>query len=79
MAHVRRTMERLRRLKPRVNRAKIDATTEVDIHRHMIEDGHRVRARRICARGSPTNPAKEARHDPGRIRSCVAHPSADAP
>jgi putative transcriptional regulator len=39
MAHVRRTMERLRRLKPRVNRAKIDATTEVDIHRHMIEDG----------------------------------------
>lgn len=39
MAHVRRTMERLRRVKPRVNRAKIDATTEVDIRRHMIEDG----------------------------------------
>jgi putative transcriptional regulator len=32
-------MERLRRVKPRVNRAKIDATTEVDIRRHMIEDG----------------------------------------
>jgi putative transcriptional regulator len=39
VAHVRRTMERLRRVKPRVNRAKIDATTEVDIRRHMIEDG----------------------------------------
>jgi putative transcriptional regulator len=39
VAHVRRTMEHLRRVKPRVNRAKIDATTEVDIRRHMIEDG----------------------------------------
>ena len=39
MAHVRRTMERLHRVKPRVNRAKTDATTEVDIRRHMIEDG----------------------------------------
>jgi putative transcriptional regulator len=39
MAHVRRTMERFRRVKPRVNRAKIDATTEADIRRHMIEDG----------------------------------------
>lgn len=39
MALVRRTMESIRRLKPRVNRAKIEATTEADIRRHMREDG----------------------------------------
>lgn len=39
MAVVRRTMEDIRRLKPRVNRAKIEATTEADIRRHMREDG----------------------------------------
>jgi putative transcriptional regulator len=37
MALVRRTMENIRRLKPRINRAKIDATTEADIRRHMRE------------------------------------------
>jgi hypothetical protein len=30
-------MENIRRLKPRINRAKIDATTEADIRRHMRE------------------------------------------
>ena len=39
MALVRRTMDSIRRMKPRVNRAKIDATTEADIRRHMREDG----------------------------------------
>ncbi len=39
MAVVRRTMEDIRRLKPRINRAKIDATTQADIRRHMREDG----------------------------------------
>jgi putative transcriptional regulator len=39
MAIVRRTMENIRRMKPRVNRAKIAATTEADIRRHMREDG----------------------------------------
>ena len=39
MARVRRTMEQIRRMKPRVDRAKIDSTTEADIRRHMIEDG----------------------------------------
>jgi putative transcriptional regulator len=39
MAIVRRTLEHIRRVKPRVHRAKIDATTEADIRRHMIEDG----------------------------------------
>ncbi len=39
MAIVRRTMENIRRLKPRINRAKIDATTEADIRRHMRADG----------------------------------------
>ena len=38
MALVRRTMDSTRRIKPRVNRAKIDATTEADIRRHMRED-----------------------------------------
>jgi putative transcriptional regulator len=40
MALVRRTMEDIRRLKPRLNRAKINATTETDIRRHMREDNH---------------------------------------
>jgi putative transcriptional regulator len=39
MARVRRTMERLRRVKPRLDRAKMEAATEADIRRHMIEDG----------------------------------------
>lgn len=38
MAVVRRTMETARRLKPRVNRARIKATTEADIRRQMRED-----------------------------------------
>lgn len=33
------TLEDLRKRKPVVDRAKIDATTEEDIRRHMIEDG----------------------------------------
>jgi len=32
-------MEDIRRMKPRINRAKIDAMTEADIRRHMREDG----------------------------------------
>jgi putative transcriptional regulator len=39
MAIIRRTMENIRRMKPRINRAKIDATTEADIRRQMREDG----------------------------------------
>lgn len=38
MALVRRTMENIRRLKPRVDRAKIEATTDAAIRRHMRED-----------------------------------------
>src|SRR5437763_12504404 len=41
MALVRRSIESLRRMKPHVNRAKIDATTEPDIRRHMREDDQR--------------------------------------
>jgi putative transcriptional regulator len=40
MALVRRTMENIRRLKPRINRGKIDATTEADTRRQMREDNH---------------------------------------
>jgi putative transcriptional regulator len=32
--------DHVQRMKPRIDRAKIDATTEADIRRHMIEDGH---------------------------------------
>jgi putative transcriptional regulator len=39
MARTRRTMEQIRRVNPRIDRAKIDSTTEADIRRHMIEDG----------------------------------------
>ncbi|MEA2991564.1 MAG: putative transcriptional regulator [Alphaproteobacteria bacterium] len=39
MALVRRTLDDIRRVKPRIDRAKIAATTEADIRRHMIEDG----------------------------------------
>jgi putative transcriptional regulator len=39
VAIIRRTMEDIRRMKPRINRAKINATTEADIRRHMREDG----------------------------------------
>ena len=38
MAIVRRTMENIRQMKPRIDRAKIAATTETDIRRHMRED-----------------------------------------
>ena len=38
MAIVRRTMESIRRLKPRIDRAKIEATGEADIRRQMRED-----------------------------------------
>ena len=39
MALVRRTLDHVRRVKLRIDRGKIDATTEADIRRHMIEDG----------------------------------------
>ena len=38
MAIVRRSLESIRRAKPRINRAKIRATTEADIRRYMRED-----------------------------------------
>ena len=38
MAIVRRTMEIIGRMKPRVDRAKVDATREADIKRHIRED-----------------------------------------
>ncbi|WP_163310691.1 helix-turn-helix domain-containing protein, partial [Enterobacter kobei] len=33
------TLEEIKAAKPRVDRAKVEATTEEDIRRHMIEDG----------------------------------------
>ena len=39
MAIVHRTMEQIRRMKPKTDRTKINKTTDADIRRHMIEDG----------------------------------------
>jgi hypothetical protein len=36
MALVRRTLDHVRRVKLRIDRGKIDSTTEADIRRHMI-------------------------------------------
>jgi putative transcriptional regulator len=36
---VRRTLAEIRRNPGRINRTKVDAATEADIRRHMIEDG----------------------------------------
>ena len=39
MALIRKSLDELLSQRPVVDRAKIDATTEVDIRRHAIEDG----------------------------------------
>ena len=39
MAIVHRTLEQIRRMKPKTDRTKIKRTMEADIRRHMIEDG----------------------------------------
>jgi putative transcriptional regulator len=39
MAIVRRTLEQIRRIKPKTYRTKIKRTTDADIRRHMIVDG----------------------------------------
>ena len=39
MAFVHRTLEQIRRMKPKTDRTKIKRTTDADIRRHMIEDG----------------------------------------
>ena len=38
MAIVHRTLEQIRRMKPKTDRMKIKKTTDTDIRRHMIED-----------------------------------------
>ncbi|MBI2718139.1 MAG: helix-turn-helix domain-containing protein [Rhizobiales bacterium] len=39
MAVIRRTLEDIRGLKHKIDGAKVKATTEKDVRRHMIEDG----------------------------------------
>jgi putative transcriptional regulator len=39
MAIVRKTLAEIKASRPQVNRAKMYATTETDIQRHMVEDG----------------------------------------
>lgn len=39
MATVRMTFDEIRRRKPAIDHARMDATTESDIRRHMVEDG----------------------------------------
>lgn len=38
MAFVHRTLEQIRRMKPKTDRTKINRTTDADIRRHMIKD-----------------------------------------
>lgn len=38
MALIRTTLEQIEREKPRIDRAKVEATTEAEIQRHMRED-----------------------------------------
>ncbi len=49
MAVVRRSLEQLRAGKPRVDRAKLEATSEQDIRRHQIEDGQDPRTHHFAA------------------------------
>jgi hypothetical protein len=39
MAYVHRTLEQIRRMKPKTDRTKINRTPDADIRRHMIEGG----------------------------------------
>ena len=39
MAIVHRTLEQIRRMKPKTDRARINKTTDAEIRRHMVEDG----------------------------------------
>ena len=39
MAMVRKTLKEIKAARPKIDRAKVMATTEQDIRRHMIEDG----------------------------------------
>lgn len=39
MAYVHRTLDQIRRMKPKTDRTKINSTTDADIRRHMIADG----------------------------------------
>ena len=76
MAIIRRTMEDIRRMKPRINRAKIDATTEADIRRHMREDGQ---GKRRCCRLRTSHPSasftQAASYDTGRVRESAEDPA----
>ena len=60
-----RTLDEIRASRPKFDRAQIDATTEGDIRRHMIEDGEDPDAplpvfvkRRPGQRGPSAKPAK---------------------
>jgi putative transcriptional regulator len=39
MAIVHRTLDQIRRVKPKTDRTKIKRTTDADLRRHMMEDG----------------------------------------
>jgi putative transcriptional regulator len=39
MVPVRKSLEEIEAAKPDIDQAKVDATSEEDIRRHMIEDG----------------------------------------
>ena len=64
MAIIRRTMESIRRMKSRINRAKIAATTEADIRRHRREDDQAENDLTGFRTGHPSaSPAQAASYD----------------
>jgi putative transcriptional regulator len=62
-------MENIRRLKPRIDRAKIDATTESDIRRHMHEDDQEET---VLAGFAPMIPPQLLRKHLGMTQSAFA-------
>ena len=64
MAYVHRTLEQIRRMKPKTDRARINRTTDADIRRHMIEDGQGRESdlTNICSGHSPTNSEEASRN-----------------
>ena len=76
MAIIRKSLKKPRRRSREVDWAKVEATTEEDIRRHMIEDGENPdREPRIEDVFTPHHP-QASEHDAGAIRTRLAIPVA---
>ena len=75
MARLRRTLDRVRRLKPRVDRAKIELDDGIQ-HPPSHDRGRSKSCRRthgICPGHSPASAAQAPRHDAGGVRPGIAY------